>query len=710
MKTHRSDRQGSQMHAGAERRLGDLLPVVAFAALIAMLALSLLAPAIAPQDPADPLGFDPLAANHPPAWSGAYLLGADARGRSVLALLLWGGRISLPLGVGSALLAMLLGICIGLLWYWRDGMLGPLLMLAMSICQAAPPLVVLLALASRMGSVPALLIAATFAGTGWVAPARIMHATLLSVRAAPYVEAARSAGAGEWRLLRVHVLPAARAPLAAWTASAAATYLAIEAGLDFLGLGMSPDVTSWGTALAGAQDALASGNWWWISFGGISLALTTLSLGEVARGIAAGTGRHAIARSGRRPEIEPDELPDLDAAWHAWPPARLARPGRSLAWAIPVCSAAAILLGAAIGMGPGHHAATPTPRAGSLVQRAQHYLKRRAPAADFIATATYAARLSTLGARQIPWAARTVCPAGIAGTRCATSSVQLFFAGGSARAVTEGLVFVCTPRRTWSLNPMAGFARTDNRACGARGPSMAGVGATAGEVEALLPDLAGVHPRLLGSDQVAGRPCWVVALGGAGRACIDVATDLLLRLERLDRRGRPEALFALTQVSYGLDLAPELFGNPIPGGHGPLISGITQPVLDLQAADDQALFFALIPTYLPPGLTAETPTFDQFNDDRQSYALAQRVRQVFRDRRGRVALILIETLAGCAWDATPPRSIARAATFAGRPLLTWAGTRGQPALVRTQTDSTAALVSSRILPLATLERVAAGLQ
>jgi hypothetical protein len=169
-------------------------------------------------------------------------------------------------------------------------------------------------------------------------------------------------------------------------------------------------------------------------------------------------------------------------------------------------------------------------------------------------------------------------------------------------------------------------------------------------------------------------------------------------------------LFEITEVSYGLDLAPELFANPIPGGHGPLISGITQPVLDLQAADDQALFYSLVPSYLPPGLTAETPTFDQFNDDRQSYALAQRVRQVFRDRRGRVALVLIETLAGCAWDETPPRAQARRQTLAGLSLLVWTRTGGQPALVPTQVDSTAALVSRRVLPRATLERIAAGLQ
>ena len=80
------------------------------AGLSLVLALALAAPLIAPQDPSDPLGFDPLAANHPPSLSWTYLLGADARGRSVLALLLWGSRVTLAIGIGAAVLAAALGL------------------------------------------------------------------------------------------------------------------------------------------------------------------------------------------------------------------------------------------------------------------------------------------------------------------------------------------------------------------------------------------------------------------------------------------------------------------------------------------------------------------------------------------------------------------------------------------------------------------------
>ena len=196
---------------------------------------------------------------------------------------------------------------------------------------------------------------------------------------------------------------------------------------------------------------------------------------------------------------------------------------------------------------------------------------------------------------------------------------------------------------------------------------------------------------------------------GAGRP-VDEGSGLALRVERTDRAGRPLALFLVTAVSYGLDLAPQIFANPIPGGRGPLVNGLSQPLLDIQSADDVALFSALVPGYIPPGLVAQTPTYDSFYDETRGYAPQDRVRQAYADRRGRVALVLIDTLPGSAWDVAPPRHEARAVTVAGRRLLTWDRRGNAPALVRVEGSGTAALVSSRALPLVTLERVAAGLR
>lgn len=144
--------------------------MIALAILAAIVLLSVLAPLIAPQDPADPVGFDPLAANRPPDLSWTYLLGTDGRGRSVLAVLLWGGRTTLVIGVGAALLAALTGLAFGALACWRDGVLDPLVSWLMDVCGAAPALPALLLLSSRLGGVPAGPIAVVLIAPGLRAP------------------------------------------------------------------------------------------------------------------------------------------------------------------------------------------------------------------------------------------------------------------------------------------------------------------------------------------------------------------------------------------------------------------------------------------------------------------------------------------------------------------------------------------------------------
>jgi len=702
--------------------------VVGLVTLAALAALSLLAPLVAPQDPSNPLGFDPLAANHPPDLSWTYLLGADGRGRSVLALLLWGGRVSLLVGAGSALLSVAIGVPLGALACWRDGLLDPVLSRLMDACLAAPPLLVLLVLSGRLGGLSAPLMVALFALTGWVAPARLTRAAVSTTWRAPHVEAARAAGVTGARLFAVHVLPDALAPVAAWVGAGAAAYVALEAGLDFLGLGLPASTTSWGTMLAGARDALGAGNWWWMVCGGAALAASTLALGAVARGVA--YARDPTTVLAERRAIAPVETIAASDETEAMAPAlaRLweARRGdaRSSAspqgWGRPwargglVLAAALLLGGAAIGTRAGGRAAPRVPSGPALLRQANAYPLRTGQRWAYIATALYTANEAALGvhAAALPWAAWGACPAGIRGRRCAQSSAQLFFSGERGRVAAEGVTYVCTRQRTWGVNPMAGLAQTTWRGCGARGPASGGLGTTAGAVGALLPPLDD-HPdavHLRGSDIVAGRPCWMLALRADGQACVDATMGTVLRVERDDSAGRPVAVFQVTNIYYGLDLAPELFANPIPGGRGPLISGLTQPLLNIQAADDQASFFVLVPTTLPPGLTARTPTFDSFNDETRGYALEQRVRQTYADRAGRTALVLVETLAGSAWDITPPQSQARHVVVEGQSLLVSPHGPGRPALVRGDIGGAATLISSRTLPLRLLERVTVGLR
>lgn len=686
---------------------------VAGVAVMALLVLALVAPLIAPQDPADPLGFDPAAANRPPSLSWTYLLGADARGRSVLALLLWGSRVTLTIAVGAALLAAALGILLGLLSCWRGGRLALVVSCLMDLCQAAPPLLALLLLVARLGSTPAPAMLAVFTLTGWVAAARLTRATVTASWRALYVDAARALGVTTPRLVMVHLLPAVAAPLAAWCAAGAAMYVALEAGLDFLGLGLPQTTTSWGTALIGAQDALVAGNWWWMTYGGAALALATLSLGALARDGARGI-EPALSRRLAAPHPSSSEagdaVPALTDVWRAWQPISTPRPYRRGARLVAGVAVAILLGGMAVETGLGRRAAPPLPSAAALLRQVNAYPRSGGRAAAYIATATYAATEALVRGQQIPWAAWGPCPAGMAASRCARSDAQLWYSNAQGRIQAEGSTAICTARQTWILNPMAGLADISGQACGPLGPALGALGTTAGIVSALLPALRSGHARVLGSDAVAGRRCWLIALAASGRVCVDAASGLALRVERLDRAGEPIAGFTMSALSYGLDLAPQIFDNPIPGGRGPLVDGLTQPLADIQVADDMALFTALIATWLPAGLSAQIPTFDSFYDQTRGYAPQQRVRQAYTDHAGRVVLALIETLPGSAWDVTPPVAQGRRVRRGGQTLVEWLPAEARAAVVRRASDGTALLVSSRILSLTVLERVALGLR
>jgi peptide/nickel transport system permease protein len=743
-------------------------PMVALTVLAALVLLSLAAPLLAPQDPGDPVGFDPQDANHPPALSWTFLLGADDRGRSVVALLLWGGRASLAIGLGAAIVAAVVGVSLGALAA-RYGAADLVVGSAMDLCQAMPPLLVALALGTHLGGLePALLIAA-FAASGWAASARLTRAAVAAGLHAPSTEAARAVGVSGLRLFRVHLLPDVLAPVAAWSASAAASYLALAAGLDFLGLGLPSGSISWGTALAGAQDALALGNWWWLAAGGISLAVEVLALHAIAQGMGrAGDpayhltpakglpawpepptaverrkilsrdfrddrkwqrrgrlrsrglhGRRHAGPRGAGPLVAISAEPEAQGGvypreWELWAERATTggRAGRRLpGWAALPVTAAVVISGLAAGLVlQSRHHGSALPDALPIAERAVSYDQPGGHAPSYIATASYAATEASVAGRPLPWAAWGECPPDLGRGRCAHVEVQLWYSGTQARAFGEGITFVCTAQQRWGINPMAGLAIADRRGCGPLGPGMGEIGSTAGVVATLLPAIVPQRARSLGAELVAGRRCWLLALGGDGRACVDAATGLTLALERLDHTGQPAAAFRIDALSYGLDLAPELFSNPIPGGNAGLMDSLSQPLLNIQAADDQALFSALVPTVLPAGLTPQTPTFDSFYDDRRGYALTQRVRQAYSDRRGKVALVLIETVPRSAWDVTPPRAQAQGLGRGDRRVLIWQGQRGLPSLVRMEYDGTAALISSAVLSPPTLARVAMGLE
>jgi peptide/nickel transport system permease protein len=232
-------------------------------------------------------GHDPYAGGEDsllPPLSAGHLLGTDDLGRDIFAETVFGTRVSLTVGIVTALAGSLIGVAVGALAGWRGGWADAVLMRITEFFQTLPRFVLGLIVIALFGA-GLLKVIAVLTVLAWPQTARVVRASVAALRSAPFVEAASVGGMPSGALVLFEVLPNVAAPVIVLAALDVATAILLEAGLSFFGLG-DPNLVSWGAMLNEAQQYLRSA-WWMAVFPGAAIATTVLAfnrLGDALNG------------------------------------------------------------------------------------------------------------------------------------------------------------------------------------------------------------------------------------------------------------------------------------------------------------------------------------------------------------------------------------------------------------------------------------------
>ena len=251
--------------------------------LIVLAALG--APWLSPQNPYDLSQLDVLDARLPPgspaADGGHYWLGSDEQGRDLLSAILYGLRISLGVGVVSTLIAVTLGLLVGLLAAYKGGRWDSVIMRVVDIQLSFPAILIALILLAVLGQGIGKIIAALVT-VQWAYYARTVRGAALAEKNKDYIAAAQGLGLSAGRIVLRHLLPNCLPPLIVVASVQVAHAIALEATLSFLGLGLPITEPSLGLLIANGYQYLLSGKYWVSFFPGVALLLTIVSINLVA--------------------------------------------------------------------------------------------------------------------------------------------------------------------------------------------------------------------------------------------------------------------------------------------------------------------------------------------------------------------------------------------------------------------------------------------
>ena len=255
-----------------------------------VLSLVILAIIFASFSPYDPEKSEILNRLQPPSWK--HPMGTDPLGRDMLTRVLYGGRVSMLVGVTVVAISLSIGIPIGAVAGYFGGWVDNLLMRITDVALTLPSLLVLILLSVILHEVEIPLlkrsspvtIALVIGLLSWMTVARLVRASFLTIREMDFITAARSVGAGNFRIMTRHILPNAVGPVIVESTLEIGYAIMQESGLSFLGFGIQPPTPSWGNLLSNAQEHLAKHPWLAI-FPGLMIFLVIISVNYIGDGM-----------------------------------------------------------------------------------------------------------------------------------------------------------------------------------------------------------------------------------------------------------------------------------------------------------------------------------------------------------------------------------------------------------------------------------------
>lgn len=257
----------------------DKLAMAALAILVLIVLMAILAPYLAPADPAKATMLRRLK----PIGTPGYPLGGDELGRDMLSRLIYGSRLSLIMGVTPVPVAFVIGTILGVTAGYAGGFLNTVIMRTADVFFAFPSVLLAVALSGALGA--GLLNAMVALTIVFIPPVtRIAEAVTTQVRSLDYVEAARTSGAGAAKIIRIHVLPNVLGPVFVYATSLISVSMILAAGLSFLGLGVRPPEAEWGLMLNTLRTAIYTQPMV-AALPGIMIFITSISFNTLSDGL-----------------------------------------------------------------------------------------------------------------------------------------------------------------------------------------------------------------------------------------------------------------------------------------------------------------------------------------------------------------------------------------------------------------------------------------